>query len=199
MKRNFILNLRGKSVCALLSFLLLTLVLAGSAFAQTEKQVAAISAEVAAINKGAAKYKKTKKEVEDISLEGTEATYYQSGKNLRKITATIYGETYNAAAEFYYRDGQLIFAFVKRNQYNAPIGTGKTPKVTGVEEQRYYFANGNLIRLLLGKKELKSNSEKYAQLKAELISIASKLQNSYEAAQLSSAPNFSFVSKIIKK
>ena len=182
MKRNFILNLWGNSVCALLSVLLLTLVLAGSAFAQTEKQVAGISAEVAAINKGAAKYKKTKKDVEDISLEGTEATYYQSGKNLRKITAKMFGESVYADGEFYYRDGQLIFALLKRTMYNEPLGTGKKRKVTSVEEQRYYFENDNLIRLLIGKKELKSDDERYTQLKDDIISIASKLQNSYEAA-----------------
>ena len=178
MQRNLILNLVVKSVCALLSSLVLTFILADSAFAQTEKEVGKIRAEVAAINKGAAKYAKTTKDVEDISLEGTEATYYHSAKNLRKITAKIYGETYKAEGEFYYHDGQLIFAFLKQSQYAVPIGTGKTPRVKSVEEQRYYFSNDNLIRLLIGKKALKSDDERYAQLKDDLISIADKLRNS---------------------
>ena len=88
-----------------------------------------IRAEVAAINKGAAKYTKTTKDVEDISLEGTEATYFSSAGNLRKITAKMYGETYNATGEFYYRDGELIFAFLKHNQYDTQIGLDKPPKV----------------------------------------------------------------------
>lgn len=165
----------GKSVCALL---LLTFILAGSAFAQTEKQVAGISAEVAAINKGAAKYKKTKKDVEDISLEGTEATYYQSGKNLRKITAKMFGETVYADGEFYYRDGRLIFAVLKRTNYSEPLGMSKKRKVMSVEEQRYYFADDKLIRLLIGKKALKSGDERYEQLRDELISTADKLRSS---------------------
>ena len=178
MKKFFILNLRGKSVYALLSFLLLTFILAGSAFAQTEKQLAGISSEVAAINKSASKYKKTKKHVEDISLEGTEATYYQSGKNLRKITAKMFGESAYADGEFYYRDGHLIFAVLKRTNYSEPLGTGKKRKVMSVEEQSYYFANDKLIRLLIGKKALKSNDERYEQLKDDLISTADKLRKS---------------------
>jgi hypothetical protein len=171
MKRNFILNLPGKSACALL---LLTFILAGSAFAQTVKQVAGI----AAINQGAAKYKKTKKDVEDISLEGAEATYYKSGKSLKKITAKMFGESVYADGEFYYRDGHLIFAVLKRTHYNVPLGTGKNRKVTSVEEQRYYFADDNLIRLLIGKKALKSDDERYELLKDDLISTAEKLRNS---------------------
>jgi len=51
-------------------------------------------------------------------------------------------------------------------------------KVVRTEEQRFYFAGGELIQLLIGKKELKSNDEKYLQLKDEIISISSKLKDS---------------------
>ena len=91
----------------------------------------------------------------------------------------MYGETYNATGEFYYADGELIFAHLKRNQYDTQIGTGKTPKVASTQEQRFYFADGDLIRLLVGKKELKSGDERYSELKDEIISISSKLKDSY--------------------
>ncbi len=152
------------------------LIAANSIIAQTEKEIVKIRAEVAAINKGSAKYKKTTKAVEDISLEGTEATYYHSAKKLKKITAKMYGETYNATGEFYYRDGELIFAYLKHNKYDGSIGTGKTPKVISVEEQRFYFTGGDLIRLLVGKKELQSGDERYSQLKDEITNISDKLQ-----------------------
>ncbi len=73
-------------------------------FAQSvERQIIAIRAEVTAINKNAKSYKKTTKDVEGVSLEGTEATYFVSGKGLRKITAKIYGESFRAILELYYR------------------------------------------------------------------------------------------------
>lgn len=148
-------------------------------FAQTEKRIAAIRAEVAAIEKGAAKYTKKTKNLEDISLEGTEATYLSSGGNLMKIASKMYGETFNSTGEFYYRDGQLIFAFLKHNKYDTQIGMDKPPKVVRSEEQRFYFANGKLIRLLVGKKELKSSDERYAELKDDIVDNSSKLKGSF--------------------
>lgn len=165
-----------------IKFSILTIILFFSfqtIFAQTEKRIAAIRAEVAAINKGAAKYTKTTKSVENISLEGTEATYYHLAKNLRKITAEMFGETYKATGEFYYADGELIFAFRKHNQYDTQIGMDKPPKVVRSEEQRFYFANGKLIRLLVGKKELKLSDERYAELKDDIVDNSSKLKGSF--------------------
>ena len=168
----------NNSVCFLLSSVLLTFILAISAPAQTEKEILKIRAEVAAINKGASKYTKTTRNVEDISLEGTEATYFHSGSDLKKITAKMYGETYNSTGEFYYRNGELIFAFVKHNRYDTQIGMDAPPKVVSSEEQRLYFADNELIRLLVGKKELKSGNERYVELKDEIINISGKLKDS---------------------
>jgi len=163
-----------------LAFFFLQFILTGFANAQTEKEIVKIRADVAAINKGAAKYRKKTKAVEDISLEGTEATYYAAGKSLKKITSKMYGETFNATGEFYYLDGQLIFAFLKHNRYDTQIGMDKPPKVVSVEERRFYFAGGDLIRLLVGKKELKSGDERYDELRDGILDTASKLKNSYE-------------------
>ena len=170
--------LLNNSICLLFSGIFLTFIAANSASAQTEKDIVKIRAEVAAINKGAPKSKKTTKDVEDISLEGTQATYYRSAGDLRKIMAKMYGETYNATGEFYYRGGELIFAFLKRNHYDTQIGLAKPPKVTRSEEQRFYFANGELIRLLVGKKELTSADERHSELRDEIISISGKLKGS---------------------
>lgn len=161
----------------LLSGVVLLFIQADFIIAQTEKEIAAIRAEVAAINLGAAKYSKTTKDVEGVALEGTEATYFRSAEKLRKITAKMYGETYNATGEFYYRDGKLIFAFIKRNQYDAQIGMDEPPKVVRAEERRFYFDGDKLIRLLIGKKELKSSGARYSELKDEINGISSKLTN----------------------
>lgn len=171
--------LLSKSICFLLSAIFVTFIFADSAQAQTEKKIVKIRSEVAKTNKGVSKYTKTTKDVDGIALEGTQATYYSSAKKVRKITAEMYGETYKTTAEFYYADGELIFAYLKRNQYDTQIGEAKTPNVTLVEEQRYYFADDDLIRLLVGKEELKSDDEKYSKLKDEIISISTKLKDSY--------------------
>jgi len=183
MKTKFISTLPGKNFYFLISAVLFTLVSVNSVQAQTyeawvKKKISEIRREVMTINNSTAKYTKTTKNVEDISLEGTEATYYHSAGNSKKITAKMYGETYNATGEFYYANGRLIFAFLKRNQYDTQIGMDKPPKVVRTEEQRFYFANGDLIRLLVGKKELKSGDEKYQQLKDEITGISDKLKDS---------------------
>lgn len=184
MKRNLASILSKKSFCYLTSAVLLALVAANFASAQTyeawtEKKISEIRAQVSAINNGAAKYAKRTKTIEGIALEGAEATFYRSGKDLRKITADIYGETYNQTGEFYYSNGKLIFAFLKRNQYDTQIGMDAPPKVVRTEEQRFYFAaDGRLIRLLVGKKELKPGDEKYSELRNEIMSISSKLKDS---------------------
>ena len=95
----------------LLTFL--TLIFGSAVFAQIDQDIKAIRAEVATINKSAAKYTKKTRNVDGISLEGTEATYYVSGKGLKKISAKMYGETYNATVEIYYSGEEMIFAFMR--------------------------------------------------------------------------------------
>ena len=93
--------------------LILVFIFGVSAFAQTEAQVTKIRAAVTAINKNAAKYKKTTKSVEGISLEGTEATFFSSGAALKKTTAKVYGEMFNATVEIYYDGNMPIFIYQK--------------------------------------------------------------------------------------
>lgn len=147
--------------------------------AQTEKEISAIRTKVAAINKKAKSYTKKTKSVEDISLEGTEATFYSSRLSLKKVTSKMYGETYNATGEFYFENGKLIFAFVKHNQYDTQIGLEKAPKVVKTEERRYYFGDDGLIRLLVGKKELKAGDENFDELKDSAVSIGEKFQEAF--------------------
>jgi hypothetical protein len=152
---------------------------AGAVFAQTAKQVAGIRAQVAAINKAAKKYKKKTKDVDGISLEGTQATYFTSGKGLKKITAKLYGETFNASAELYYQGEEVIFIYFKMNKYDTQIGMDPPPKVVRVQEERYYFAGGELIKLLKGKKELKPDDEEYSEMKQGILEMEKGLKEAY--------------------
>jgi len=159
----------------ILSLALMSL-LGSYAFAQSEKQ---IRTEVNLINGNLKKYTKKVKDVEDISLEGTQATYYNSGKGLKKISAKMYGESYNAVGEFYYQGEELIFAYLKFNRYDTQIGLDKPPKVVKVEEKRLYFTGGNLIKLLVGKKQIKSTDEIFTESKDEIIEVSGKLKAAY--------------------
>ncbi len=46
--------------------------------------------------------------------------------------------------EFYYRGGELVFVFQRRETYDAPL----SGKVSKTAEERFYFADGRLIRWL---------------------------------------------------
>ena len=153
--------------------------LSGFAFAQTGRQITAIRAEVAAINKSVKSYKKKVKDVDGVSLEGTQATYYTSNKGLKKITARMYGETFRATGELYYRGGELIFMYVRTNRYNGNIAMKPFPKIARVEEERYYFAGGELVRIVSGKRELKTSDERYAELKDSAMDISKSLRDAY--------------------
>lgn len=158
--------------------LALLTIMAGAAFAQVEKQVSAIRAEVAAIDKAAKGYKKKSVDV-NVSTEGGAATYFSSGKSLRKISAKIYGETFRGTAELYYRAGKVIFIYWTMSKYDTQIGMDPPPKVIRVEKERYYFAGGELIRILKGKKEIKPANEEYADLKAGILELEKGLKEAY--------------------
>jgi hypothetical protein len=163
----------------LLILIAATLISVQIAFSQTEKQITFIRNEVAVINKSIKNYAKSTKNVEGISLEGTEATYYGSGKGLKKITAKIYGETYNATTELYYSGEELIFIYRKFNRYDTQIGMKPPPKVVSIKESRFYFTNGKLIKFLEGKKNIKSTAKYWVDSESEVLEMAEKLKAEY--------------------
>lgn len=150
--------------------------------AQDAKTVAAIRTEVNAINKGASKLTKKTKDVEGISLEGTEADFFSDGGTLRKINARIYGETYLATAELYFKDDELIFAFYKHSRYDTQIGLDKPPKVVKVEEKRFYYADNKLIKLLVGKINIKTGSKQWENSESDIADWSKKLKDAFSAA-----------------
>ena len=91
----------------------------------------------------------------------------------------MFGESYNAAGDFYYQGEELIFAYLKFNRYDTQIGLDKPVKVVSIEEKRLYFAGGDLIKLLIGKKQIKSTDEIFTESKKEIIEISGKLKAAY--------------------
>lgn len=163
----------------LLILAIATFIGVNTVFAQSvEKQVVSIRAEVTAINKSAKSYKKTTKDIEGVSLEGTQATYFVSGKGLRKITAKMYGETFRATGEYYFQGEELIFAYEKMNKYNGSFAS-KNLKVVKVEEKRLYFSGGKMIKLLAGKVNVKSGSEQWEESEKDMVDLVKTLKDGF--------------------
>jgi len=158
--------------------LLTALVAAGvfSASAQIEKQIALIRADVNLINKNAPKYDKKTKNIDGLSLEGSEVTYFTSGRGLKKITAKIYGETYRSTAELYYSGEELIFVFRRLERYDTQVGMNPPPKVVRVDETRLYRSGEKTIRILSGKTRLRPGDIKFTEAEYELYELSDMLK-----------------------
>ena len=152
------------------------LLVAGSANAQIEKEIAAIRADVNLINKNAAKYDKKTKNFDGLSLEGSQATYFTSGRGLKKIVAKMYGETYRSTAELYYSGEELIFIFQRLERYDTQVGMDPPPKVARIEETRLYRSGGKTIRILSGKTRLKPGDIKFTEAEYQLYELSDELK-----------------------
>ena len=73
-------------------------------------QVKRIRAEFQRINSPATKYKVVTEDIEGESTEGAELKKYYTGSALRKATVVYYGEMGRLNVEYYFKDGELIFA-----------------------------------------------------------------------------------------
>lgn len=106
-------------------------------------------------------------EIWDESTEGEQADGYYDNGELKLIEVLWLGETGKRIIEYYFHDGQLIFAFDQVFNYNRPIywdeETAKEngdnevfdPKKTTIKEDRYYFNNEKLFLWLdIDKQEL---------------------------------------------
>lgn len=111
---------------------------------QEKESISSIRERYAAINKNLAKYRVVKKELSGFSAEGGELVAYIDGASVVKMAAAHLGETGRSSEEFYYRGGELVFVFYRRETYDAPM----SGKVSKTEEERFYFAGGRLIRWL---------------------------------------------------
>jgi hypothetical protein len=97
-----------------------------------------------------------KSDLPDESTEGGELTAYFSGQSLRKLIAKFYGETGQAIEEYYFWNERPIFVLRVESHYNKPLSGIAKSKT----EERFYFADGVLIRWLdPGKKEVPAGPE----------------------------------------
>lgn len=112
-----------------------------SATSGSPAAIARIRAAFAAIEREADRYRQTKHELIDLSLEGGELTGYYRGRELRKLHARLFGETWQGTQEYYLADGRLIFIHTVQERYDQPFG-----QVQWTIAHRFYFDGGRLIR-----------------------------------------------------
>ena len=130
----------------------------------TSKNVTFARAHYAQIERNLRRYDKIKADLSGYSTEGGELTAYYAGGVPRKIVAQFYGETGKAVEEYYFWGGALFFVLRTELRYDKPIGIAQDDKteigkVVRRAQDRFYFANGKLIRWI-------ANNGKVANLKS---------------------------------
>jgi hypothetical protein len=104
--------------------------------------IARIRAAVAEVEREAPRYRRTKHDVFNFSLEGGELTGLYRGRELRKLAARLYGETWRGTEEYYFSGGRLVFIHGVTERYDEPM----TGRVVFTIEHRLYLDGGRLIR-----------------------------------------------------
>ena len=126
----------------------------------TTAQVEAIRKQYTRINSEAKHYAKKERDLSGFSTEGGTLIGFYSGKELRKMVATYYGESGRTIQEFYLADGTLFFVLSTELRYTRPLTfDGKdTGTVASSTRNRFYFNRGTLIRWIdPSGKSLKTN------------------------------------------
>jgi hypothetical protein len=104
--------------------------------------IARIRAGFAEIQGDAPRYRQTKHDVVDFSLEGGELTGFYRGRELRKLAVRLYGESWRGTEDYYFSNGRLIFIHTVQERYDEPY----SGRVQWTIEHRFYFDGGRLIR-----------------------------------------------------
>lgn len=168
-------------------FLLFTLFLSLSLPAD-ESLIEKIRREYKAIRDAMPTYSKQNIEVSGYSTDGSVATVYRdNNSSIRLIISRLYGESGKVIEEFYYKDGNLFFAFSQSHQYNAPYSVTEEiakdisspaydPEKTVVTENRYYFANNRMIRWLdRDKNPVNSDTDRFRKTGKDVIEFSNLL------------------------
>jgi hypothetical protein len=121
------------------------------------------------INSDTERLRLVTRDLEGISSEGGYLELFYDKTNLREAVLIAYGETGMSTSEYYFKNSQLIFIYIKDEYYDESIyDNNKRPKIKKEEENRFYFFNDKLIRWL-DKNDKIVNPEKYPKKGEKLI------------------------------
>jgi hypothetical protein len=143
-----------------------------SAMAQSARDMKSIETEVAAINNGTGSYKERTETVEGSRLDGAKATFFTSGKRLVKVLASYEAEGVRGLVESYYKNGKVIY--INWKAYIQRSGGEK------LEEERYYFVKGKLVKIIDGATEMKRGDENFIEMEREVVLAEGDLRSEFE-------------------
>jgi hypothetical protein len=114
--------------------------------------------------------RQVKSDLPEESTEGGELTAYLKNSSVRKLSARFFGEMGRTLQEYYFWDNQLIFVLRVESRYTK-ILSGEVKSKT---EERFYFAEGKLIRWLNGANKDMTDAPEKAGREGELFASAKK-------------------------
>jgi hypothetical protein len=135
-----------------------------------EEKVKSIRAKYAEIESELKDCREVKRDLPNESAEGGELTAYFKGATLRKLSARFFGETGKALEEFYFAENDLIFVLRAETRYTKP----NSGVVKNKTEQRFYFADGKLIRWLNPDNKDVTGDPAKGERESELLAAAKK-------------------------
>jgi len=117
------------------------------------------------------------KDLEDLSTEGGTLVSYYKKNILKKAVILIYGEMGKKTMEYYYKNGNVIFVFVKEYFYDSPI-YDEGFKISYTDDNRYYFHQNKLIKWIDDKRVNRNIYDvKSLQIGTEIINDAVNIIN----------------------
>jgi len=135
-----------------------------------EEKIKTIRAHYSEIEGSLKNCKQVKRDLPEESTEGGELTAYLKNSSVRKLSAKFFGEMGRTVMEYYFWDNQLIFVLRVESRYTK-ILSGVVKSKT---EERFYFADGSLIRWLDAQnKDVTASAEKSARA-SNLLADAKK-------------------------
>ena len=144
--------------------LLLLMFFAIQTFAQDEV-IKDIRKKYKIIRENYTKYDSVSFEIEGESTEGAEGTAYSEDGSIKYMDITWFGESGRVQIQYYFHNQKLFFAFEQNFSYNRPVyWNAETAKASGdnevhdptktkIEENRYYYNKGEIVRWLDPKKK----------------------------------------------
>ncbi len=157
--------------------------------ASNDSIIKSIRAKYVKINASVPQCRRVVKDIWGESLEGAEMDAFYQGQELQLVIVHHFGEMYQTFTEYYYEQGKAFFVYQRSFQYNRPMYwdsiTAKANQDTVVfnfyksrlEENRYYFNNGKLIRWINEfKKEVPPGTEDYKREEKEVLQYEDKIR-----------------------
>lgn len=107
-------------------------------------EIARIRGDYARIQRGLPHDARTLIDIQGFSTEGAQMTVFRHHGQVVMVRVNIYGESGKTSEEYYYRQGRLVFLDSRGSEYDRLL----SGHVVKVEEGRFYFQGGHLIRWL---------------------------------------------------